>query len=517
MEGQTYRAGAKYALLGQGMENHPSRDLLKMVSDIELELLNISSEKELALVLGNTSYKGYLVLPPLGEACLKYMDHISEASRQISAVNTIKRDDDGKLYGYNTDIRAFKYLIPKCIEGWKAVILGTRAGAIAAAAALKEYKAGRVILVDDNPDAARARLGGEYEVVSYNDLRIHRDARILVNTTFIGMYPNGHISPFDTKLIRAKAFRNLELAIDLVYNPSRTKFLQEIERSAGLDNKMVVLRLSHNIRERLQGKRHADFYHSLNDNLRGRSRVFTTAGTDMMLRQTLFAKDIWLGDEGSIDDSDAVYDLKKKLLEERYNVVLIGMPGSGKSSIARMMARELGRPFIDVDREVEALMGERIADVLVDGTKGEAYMREFETKALMEACNQRGCIIATGGGAVLRPINRDIIREQGCVVYIRRPLDMLSLKNRPLSQREGVEKLYKERVGIYRRVADVTITNAHTFGESLDKKGERNSYTYDLKRFAYKVIKQARYKLYDIIDEHRTQFELAEKKRNRRK
>ncbi len=506
----------KYALLSPNSRMSISKQVFDMLGVFEYEELCIQNRDAIRDVLANKAYQGFLIAEPFKEAAAECVDVLSDTAKLVGSVTTVKRLADGSLKGYNTDVESFKFLIPDEIKGWKAVILGTGSAARAAAEGLKELGADPVILVSRHAEATTLDFRRKYNVLSYNDLRDHKDARIMINATPIGMYPNNCVSPLDGKMIKASAFRKLELAIDLIHNPSRTKFLQDAERCSGKDNKLVIQSLLGNIGERLHGHRHTDLYKALRDNLNMPNRVYTHSGMDLVVRQIVLSKAIWFDENPQEIKTDYIEAIKRKLLEDQLNVVLIGMPGSGKSSIARMMAKETGREFIDVDRETEALMGERMQDVLVDETKGEAYMRDFETRALREACSRTGCVIATGGGSILRPVNRDIIRENACVVYIRRPLAQLSMKNRPLSQKEGVDKLYKERAGIYYRLADVVITNSHTFGESVDRNGAKNSYTYDLKRFAYKVIRASYAKLDDMIAMHTYRYEAADKKRKKK-
>lgn len=513
---EAYKSKERYAMLSKTGALVFTKQVYDRLGSFDFDVLVIEDEKALEAALKDETYKGFLVVEPYKEVVLKYLDELSESAEKVAAVTTVKRLEDGRLKGYNPDIDSFRFLVPHDIKGWKAVILGTGSAARTAVIALKELGADPVLLVSRHPEAASADFRAKYDVISYNQLKNHKDARIMVNATSIGMYPNNCKSPLDGKLIKASAFRKLELAIDLIHNPSRTKFLQDAERCSGNDNKLVVQRMFDNLGERVRGYRHAEFSKVLRDSFHSSSRVYTHSGMDMLVRQLLFSKEIWLDEKPYSVGTEQIEAIKRELLVNQLNLILVGMPGSGKSSIAKMIARELNRTFIDVDKETETLMGEKIEDVLVDESKGEAYMREYETEALRMCCRQKGCVIATGGGAVLRPVNRDLIRENACVVYIRRPLTQLSLKNRPLSQNRGVDTLYKERAGLYYRVADVVVTNSHTFGESYDKNGSKNSYTYDLKRFAYKVIHAAFDRLDDMIAMHSYKYETADKKRQKK-
>ena len=506
----------KYALIGQGVENHLSAEIHQIIGDYSFECLNIEDEEELKSVLADKEYSGFIIDRPFKCSIIKHLDNVSDDATSVRAVNIVKREKDGTLSGFNSEIATFKYMMPTIIPGWKAVVLGTGAGARASAEALKNLGAEPIILVSRDPEKAKAEgIIKDFEIIGYNDLRLHKDTKIMVNATPVGKYPECWESPLDGKLIKMSTFSILEIAADLNFNPTRSKFTQDAGRLAGSENNLLAQKFFDNIGARIKGYKTGDMSRVFRENLYAQSRVHTRSGMDMFVRQALVAKHLWLDEADVSEDTDLVYDIKKQVLENQINVVLIGMPGSGKSSIARMMAKELNREFVDTDKLTEELMGEKIQDVLNDESRGELYMRNYETEALKIACNRKGCVIATGGGAVVRPVNRDIIRANGCVVYIKRPVNQLSVKNRPISQKEGVEKLYKERSGIYSRVADVSVTNSHTFGESYDKHGEKNSYTYDLKRFSYKVIKLARDRLWEIVSEHSYKYEEAEKKRRK--
>ncbi|MDD5823915.1 MAG: shikimate kinase [Firmicutes bacterium] len=508
-------ATTKYALLSRNPEGSISVKAFDKLGGIDYDCIRIENKADIEAALKDESYGGYLVANPFKDAVVELCDELSDAATTIGGVTTILRREDGSLLGCNFDMQSFVSLIPEDVDGWKAVILGTGVAARTAAAGLLVLGAKPIIHVADNPDEAVTYFDEE-QVITYNELRYHKDAKIMVNATEIGRYPRNGVSPLDGKMIKMSAFRQLELAIDMNHNPSRTKFLQDAERCAGKENKLVIQKLVGNLTDRIRGVRHTGFHKSASENLHSTSRVYTHSGMDMVVRQIMYSRELWRGNNPLNISTDEVVQLKRELLEDQINVVLIGMPGSGKSSIAKMMAKETRREFIDVDRITERLMGDKIANALVDEERGEAYVREYETQAIREACSHSRCIIATGGGAVLRPVNRDIIRENGCVVYIRRPLDQLSLKNRPLSQKKGVENLYKERVGLYYKAADVVVTNSYTFGETVDKNGGKNSYTYDLKRFAYKVIRASYAKLDDMIAMHSYKYEQADKHRKKR-
>lgn len=454
---------AKYALIGKSLVHSQSKSLHKLIENYDYDYIEIPSEKELSGILKDTQYDGFNVTNPYKDAVIPYLDEVSEKAKLANAVNAIKRESDGRLIGYNTDISGFARMVGNRVEGRRCLVLGTGGAARGTAVAMEHCGAEKVVLVSRNPEAATEKLGKEFPIVSYEMLGNYYDAQVLVNATPVGMVPNNEVSPInDIAGATMKFFENLELAVDVIYNPYRTKFLQDAHRLTGCK---------------------------------------TISGLEMLIYQAVESSHIWNGyiDDEAIDNFDT-FNIKRQILKNQLNIVAIGMPGSGKTTIFRRYAYEMGLPFIDIDQETEKLMGEKIEDALARGYEGEIYFREMEQKAVLEASKKTGTIIATGGGSILNPINRDLLRSNGLVIYMKRPLDKLAVDNRPISQSVGVEELYNERDRIYKRMADMTVFNSRTFGEKKAETGEGNSYHYELKKYVYSLDKKIERRLDEIAN-----------------
>lgn len=454
---------AKYALIGKSLVHSQSKSLHKLIENYDYDYLEIPSEKELADILKDTQYDGFNVTNPYKDVVIPYLDEVSEKAKLANAVNAIKRESDGRLVGYNTDISGFARMVGNRVEGRRCLVLGTGGAARATAVAMERCGAQKVVLVSRNPEAAKQKLGKEYPIVSYEMLGNYYDAQVLVNATPVGMVPNNEYSPInDVAGATMKFFERLELAVDVIYNPYRTKFLQDAHRLTGCK---------------------------------------TISGLEMLIYQAVESSHIWNGyiDDDVIDNYDT-FRIKRQILKNQLNIVAVGMPGSGKSTIFRRYAYEMGLPFIDIDQETEKLMGEKIEDVLARGYEGEIYFREMEHQAVLEASKKTGTVIATGGGSILNPINRDLLRSNGLIIYMKRPLEKLAVENRPISQAVGVEELYNERDKIYRRMADMTVFNSRTFGEKNAETGEVNSYHYELKKYVYSLGKKIERRLDEIAN-----------------
>ena len=257
-------------------------------------------------------------------------------------------------------------------------------------------------------------------------------------------------------------FSQLCLAMDLIYNPYRTKFLQDAKRLTG---------------------------------------CYTKSGLDMLVLQAIECRRIWEGIPADDEERERlVKSIKHRILEQQLNVIAVGMPGSGKTTIFRRYAYELGLKFIDTDEQTEKMMGDTAQNVLSSGEAGIEYFRAMEHLAVKEACKSQGAVIATGGGTVLNPINRDCLRSNGIIVYMKRPLDMLDVKGRPISINVGVAELFGERDRIYRRISDMTILNSRIFGGKRKATGEGNTYNYELKGFVYYIARKVERYLMDLAD-----------------
>lgn len=440
---------SKYGLIGKNISYSQSPFLHKIIGDYDYDMIDVQDEEELKAVLTDTSYDGFNVTIPYKETVLPMLDELSDKARQVQAVNCIKRMPNGRLIGFNTDVHGFKESVGDRVNGRKCMIFGTGGAAKAAAVGLADSGAREIIFVSRTPEALRANMTEGIQIISYNELDKHCDTQVIINATPIGGLDTIDKSVLSETGNSVRVFAALELAMDMVYNPYRTKFLQDARRLTGCK---------------------------------------TASGLEMLIHQAIGSRNIWKSTNNiPLFEKVATSAIKRKMLARQLNIVAIGMPGSGKTTIFRRYAHELKLNFIDIDQMTEALMGDTIENVLAEGGKGEEYFRQMEHKAVLEASKNNRAVIATGGGSILNPINRDLLKSNGIVVYMKRPLNMLATKGRPISQETGVEELYNQRDSIYRRVADISIPNNETFGTSVDKKGGKNSYGYDMKVFVFHV------------------------------
>lgn len=389
----------KYGLIGEKLGHSFSKPIHEKIADYTYEIKEIARQ-ELHKFMTDKEFCGINVTIPYKSEVIKYLDYIDPVAEKIGAVNTVI-NKDGKLYGYNTDFMGLRMLIEKsgfCYKNKKVLILGTGGTSKTANAVAETLGAGEIITV------------GRNQAVNYENVAsLHGDADYIINTTPVGMYPDCDSSPVDVTL-----FPNLSGITDVVYNPMKTRLCQNAENIG----------------------------------------VKSASGLYMLVCQAVAACKIFTGKDFDIEKtSDGIYN---EIAKEKRNIVLIGMPGSGKSTIGKALAEALGKAFIDTDDMIVSEYGV-ISDIFAE--KGEAYFRDLETEQVKIAAKMNGMVIATGGGAVLRKENVDSLKQNGVVFFLNRPLsDIIPTSDRPLSSDiEALKKRFDERYGIYVSSADKEI------------------------------------------------------------
>ena len=397
----------KYGCIGEHLSHSFSKEIHNALADYEYEIKEIPRDGLAAFALGR-DFLGINVTIPYKELIMPYLDKIDEAAEKIGAVNTVV-NRGGKLYGYNTDFYGMSELIRHAgisVKGKKVAILGGGGTSKTARAVFGALGAKEIIRVSRRPDKTS---------VSYEELyRDHRDTEIIINTTPVGMYPEIDAAP-----ISLSGFDRLSGVLDAIYNPLCSRLIREAQ-------------------------------------VRG---IPASGGLYMLVAQAVRASEIFLDVTYPTGTLDRVY---KKILSGKENIVLIGMPASGKSTVGKILSQKLSRELFDTDDVIVADTGYEIADIFE--RHGEEYFRNLETDAVKKVGSGTARIIATGGGAILREENVEKLRQNGRLYFIDRPLYLLTpTSDRPTaSDREKIEKRYRERYGIYSSVCDKKIDGSLT-------------------------------------------------------
>ena len=387
-----------YGLLGRKLGHSWSPQIHALLCGYDYVLTEKEPE-EVPKFLAETSLAGMNVTIPYKKTVLPYCSALSDAARTIGSVNTLVRTPEG-WYGDNTDHAGFLAMARSCgvpLRGKKALVFGTGGASLAVIAALRDLGADPIVSI--------SRSGPD----NYENLSRHADAAVLVNATPLGMYPNAGVSPADLDL-----FPICEAVLDVVYNPARTKLLLEAE-ARGIPHAGGLIMLV------AQARRSAE----------------------------QFART-------SIPD-ERVYEIADILEKQTRNIILIGMPGCGKSTVGRLLAERLGRPFIDADEVLAERAGVSIPAIFA--AEGEEGFRRRETAVLAELGQGSGAVIATGGGCVTRQENHPLLHQNGVIVWLRRDLRDLPTDGRPLSQKSAPETLYAQRKEYYAAFSDLIIEN----------------------------------------------------------
>ncbi len=395
----------KYGLIGEKLGHSFSKPIHEKIADYTYETKEIAKE-DLEKFIKLRRFSGINITIPYKSVVIPYLDSLDPIAKNIGAVNTVV-NRDGKLHGYNTDFGGMKMLIEKSgfdYKGKKVIITGTGGTSKTAKAVATALGAAEIITV--------GRPGSkDYEGVNYDNVyELHSDADYIINTTPVGMFPDCDSVPVDVS-----AFTNLKGVTDAVYNPMKTRLCREAEANG----------------------------------------ISSASGLYMLVCQAVLACEIFLDKE--LDTKLLADRIYEDIIKEKENIILIGMPGSGKTTVGKMLAKALNKKFVDIDKVITDEHGV-ISDIFRE--KGEDYFREIESLAVKNVASLTGCVISTGGGVILKNENIISLRQNGRIVFLDRPVEnIVPTDDRPLSSNiEALKKLFSERYEKYLQAADYRIT-----------------------------------------------------------
>ena len=401
-----------YGLIGAKLGHSYSKIIHEQLAGYQYELIPLPTEAEARAFMEKRAFAAINVTIPYKQLVIPYCDVVDPKAKEIGAVNTIV-NRDGKLYGYNTDYTGFSYLAR--VRGVDfadktVLILGTGGTHSTVEAVCRDGGAKEIL------SASRT---GKYGALTYNEAMRRRDVQIIVNTTPCGMYPN-----VGQCMLAPTAFPELEAVLDVVYNPFRTELL-------------------------LRAEEHG---------------VKTAGGFEMLVAQAVYAAQYFTGRFYATDS--VIPTASRRLQHQLANISLIGMPGCGKSTIGAALAKRLNKTFVDLDEEIERRTGNNIPDIFAH--EGEEAFRRYEAKTLADIGKRTGQVIACGGGIIKTPANVHAMRQNGCVLWVQRPLGKLATGGRPLSQGgAALKQLQAERTPLYRAAAHAVLDNSSTLANAV--------------------------------------------------
>ena len=389
-----------YGLLGKKLGHSFSPQIHGLLGEYEYKLYERNEEElEGFIKEAGVTWQGLNVTIPYKKAVIPYCDELSDRAKKIGSVNTLVYRE-GKLYGDNTDYYGFECMVKKLgvsVAGKKAIILGNGGAAPTMRAVLLDMGAGEIVTI--------SRSGED----NYENIAKHYDAEIIVNTTPVGMYPK-----VGEKVITLADFKKCEAVYDIIYNPLKTALLLEAEELG----------------------------------------IPYMNGLLMLVAQAKLASEIFRNvkiDDSKIEDINAIIEADVR------NIMLIGMPGCGKSTIGKKLAEATGKIFVDVDAVIVERAGKSIPEIFAE--EGETAFRQLETEVFADLSKEKNQVIATGGGVVTRACNKQLLRQNSIVVFIERAIEDLTISGRPVSQAKPATQIYAERIEFYRAYSDVSVEN----------------------------------------------------------
>ncbi len=398
-----------YGLIGRKLSHSYSPQIHSYLGDYQYNIYEMEPE-DVEVFLKKREFDAINVTIPYKKTVMPFLDKIDESAVKIGSVNTIVKESDNTLTGYNTDYYGFSYMLKKGnidVENKKVLILGDGGASVTVQSVVKDMNAAEIIVVSRHTDT------------NYDNILLHYDSDIIINTTPVGMYPHN----LET-LVNLDNFKNLKGVADVIYNPKRTQIILDAEKK-GINNISGLYMLS------AQAKKAAEYF---------------------------FRKDY---DESIIDF------ITERLSFELTNIVLVGMPGCGKSTIGKLLAEHYGRDFVDMDALIVEKAGKTIPEIFSE--QGEKGFRSIETQVAKETGKEKGLVVATGGGVIVTPENHDALRQNATVIFINRDINVLPTEGRPLSQQNNLQEMYKKRLSLYRSICHHEVDGNGTVKEVAER------------------------------------------------
>lgn len=407
----------EYGLIGSKLGHSYSKTIHEMLCGYHYDLCPLPTEEDARAFLKRRAFKAINVTIPYKKLVMEYCSYIDPRAKAIGAVNTVV-NKNGLLYGYNTDHMGFAHLCEAHgvdFTGKTVLILGTGGTHNTTSAVARDKGAAKILTVSRHPDPEKGELSYQEAVSS--------GAQIVINTTPAGMYPNVGVCNLDVA-----AMPGLEAVLDVVYNPDKTELILRAEE-AGVP--------------------------------------VAVGGLEMLVAQAVYAAEYFLSRK--FPDAPAeINQITNTLRRDTLNIALIGMPSSGKTTIGRALAKELGKTFIDLDEEIVKANGKSIPDIFAE--EGEDGFRKKETEQVERFSKEGHQLLSCGGGVIKRPENLRALRQNGVILFLDRPLESLVVGGgRPLSSStDALRAMEAERRPLYLAAADAVVPNQTTVADAVN-------------------------------------------------
>ncbi len=415
----------EYGCIGEHLSHSFSKEIHNALADYDYEIHEIQREN-IAEFFEKRDFRAINVTIPYKQEIIPFLDVVSEEAKNINAVNTVV-NRNGKLYGYNTDFYGLKSLIERksiTLKDKKVLILGS-GGTSNTALAVAQFMGAKAIV-----KVSRERKEG---YITYDEAYDKcSDFQVIINTTPCGMFPNIGKSAVDLN-----QFTSLEAVFDAVYNPLKSKLVCDAQNNG----------------------------------------IVSSGGLYMLVSQAAYAVEKFIDTPVDENKVEAIF---RNLYKNKSNIVLVGMPGCGKTSVGRFLSQRLSKSFVDTDDLIVESQNRPITQIFSE--VGEKGFREIEKDEIFSVSSRNNHVIATGGGAILNKDNTEILKENGRIYFINRPLEMLvGTDDRPLSRdADALKKRYEERYSLYLECADVVIDGSGTIQEVAERiEADFNEYSCD--------------------------------------